>query len=354
MSSVELLKKLTLAAGISGFENSICEIMKNEIGQEVPFLKDRLGSIAFECKGEKKSPTIMVVGHQDEIGFIVTHITETGLLKFHEIGGWDWRNLLSSPVEIINSNGDKVFGVIGAIPVHYTGGERKEMKTGDMFIDIGALSAKDVMENFGISIGAPVVPKTDFQYKEKNDLLFSKAFDDRVGIAIVIELAKHLTVNSHPNTVYCCGSVQEEVGTRGARTISNLINPDLAIVLEGVPADDFPGNELRSQNGLGQGVHLRLFDPTIIIKPQLVSFVSRLASEHHIPIQPVVRTSGGTDAREIHISNIGVPTLVLGVPVRYAHSHNGIISMKDYKNCLELVKIIVSVMSEDVLEGVLA
>jgi len=185
---------------------------------------------------------------------------------------------------------------------------------------------------------------------EKNNLIFSKAFDNRVGIAVAIETGKFLSGKDHPNTVYCCGSVQEEVGIRGAQTLTNLIKPDLAIVVEGVPADDFPGNESKSQNALGKGVHLRLFDPTVIIKPALYKFVIELAKKEDIPIQKSVRTSGGTDAKVIHLAENGIPTLVVGVPVRYAHSHNGIISLDDYKNCLKLVQAIVMKIDSKIFE----
>ncbi len=348
MTSNELLMKLTLASGVPGFEENISEIMIDKLGDKANFKKDNIGSIAFEFGGTSDKPRIMVVGHQDEIGFIVTHVLDNGLLKFHNLGGWDWRTLLSSPVNVINNNGDHISGIIGSVPIHYSRDTlSKELKISDMFIDIGAKSAEDVIENFNINIGTPVVPTTHFVFQEKNNMMFSKAFDDRVGIAIAIELGEFLAKNSHPNTVYCCGSVQEEVGVRGARTISSLVKPDLAIIIEGVPADDFPGNESKSKNRLGCGAHLRLFDPTYVVKPKFYRYAMDLAKKHDIPIQPIVRTSGGTDAKEIHLSGIGVPCLVLGVPVRYAHSNNCIMSLDDYQNCLDLVKHLTTSIDEN-------
>lgn len=352
MTSRELLMKLTLASGVSGFEEKISEIMIDKLGDKAQYKKDNIGSIAFEFAGSSEKPRIMVVGHQDEIGFIVTHVLGNGLLKFHNLGGWDWRTLLSSPVNIINDKDEHISGVIGSIPIHYTRDKvSKEMKISDMFIDIGAKSDEDVIENFGINIGSPVVPATHFVYQEKNNMMFSKAFDDRVGIAAAIELGEFLAETSHPNTVYCCGSVQEEVGVRGARTISSLVKPDIAIIVEGVPADDFPGNESKSKNKLGCGAHLRLFDPSYIIKPKLYRFAIDLAKKNDIPVQPIVRTSGGTDAKEIHLSGTGVPCLVLGVPVRYAHSNNCIMSLDDYESCIELVKQLVLSIDAETFKG---
>ena len=354
MTSLELLMKLTLAPGVSGFENRIAGIMLEELGRENPCQRDKLGSIAFEFQGRDETPKIMVVGHQDEIGFIITHIEKSGLLRFHNLGGWDWRTLLSSPVNVINRNGELISGVIGSGPIHYLKGKQTEMTLDDMFIDIGARSDEDVMEHFGIERGAAVVPTTHFVYSEQNNLIFSKAFDDRVGIAVAIETGKYLSQTDHPNSVYCCGSVQEEVGIRGAQTLANLIKPDLAIVVEGVPADDFPGNDHKAQNRLGKGVHIRLFDPTMIVKPKFSALAVELAKQNNIQYQTSVRTSGGTDAKMIHISNLGVPSIVLGVPVRYAHSHNGIMSLDDYNNCLDLVKRLVTTLDKEKYEEILS
>ena len=352
MTSLELLMKLSLTPGVSGFEEPIKRVMIELLQDVAPYQCDNLGSIAFKCQGSNTDPRIMVVGHQDEIGFIVTHIQKNGLLRFHNLGGWDWRTLLSSPVSVINENGEQIAGIIGSIPIHFRKDSLSEMKLTDMFIDIGASSEEEVTELFGIKIGAPIAPTTHFIYQEKTRKIFSKAFDDRVGIAIAIETAKFLADNPAPNTVFCCGSVQEEVGIRGAQTLSNMIRPDLAIVVEGVPADDFPGNEHLSQNLLGKGAHLRLFDPTIVMKPALYNMVIELAQKNNIPIQKSVRTSGGTDAKVIHLTGIGVPTVVVGVPVRYAHSHNGIISLDDYDNCLRLVKAIVSSVDSNTMKNI--
>ncbi len=354
MTSLELLMKLTLTPGVSGYENKITNIMIDELGDKAQYQKDKLGSIAFEYKGKSEQPKLMIVGHQDEIGFIVTHIEKNGLLRFHNLGGWDWRTLLSSPVNVINYKDEMINGIIGSIPIHYIRGNLNELKLEDMFIDIGAKSDQDVIENFGISPGCPIVPTTHFIHEERNNLIFSKAFDDRVGVAVAIEIGNYLADNQHPNTVYCCGSVQEEVGIRGAQTLANLIKPDIAIIIEGVPADDFPGNDRKAQNRLGGGVHIRLFDPTIIVKPKLSNLIVEIAKKENIPYQPSVRTSGGTDAKVIHISNIGVPSIVLGVPVRYAHSHNGVISLDDYNNCLQLVKSIVTSFDTIVYKEILS
>lgn len=342
MKNYELLEKLTKLSGVSGNEKCVRNVMKNELDSIADNVyKDNLGSIAFELRGADESPKVLLVGHMDEIGFIVHSIKKNGLINFTNLGGWDPRTLMSSPVEIINRKGEKHIGIIGSVPVHHLKDSSGKLSLDDMYIDIGADSDKEVEELFGIRKGNFIVPVTNFSYIEKKDCLISKAFDDRVGIAVAIETAKYFKDNKHPNTLFCAGSVQEEVGTRGAQTISHLIKPDVAIVIEGAPGDDFPSNRDESQAKKNAGVQIRMIDPTMICNPQFADFVIDIAEEQKIPYQIAVRKSGGTDAGKIHLSNLGVPTVVLSAPVRYAHSHNGILSMKDYNAVLNLAKAIV-------------
>jgi endoglucanase len=167
-------------------------------------------------------------------------------------------------------------------------------------------------------------------------LLLAKAFDNRVGCALCIEAAQ--LAEKHPNTIFASGSVQEEVGTRGAMASVSLIDPDVAIVLECPPADDTPGfSRDEAQGALGRGVQIRAYDPTMIANPRFVEFAVRVAEENGIPHQLTVRQSGGTNAARIHVHERGVPTVVLGVPARYIHAHAGILHLDDYEAALRLV-----------------
>lgn len=353
MNHAKLLCELSQLPGISGFEKNITDYMVQAIGTDKPIKKDKLGSISFEFEGETDSPKIMVVGHQDEIGFMVQNITSQGLLQILAIGGWDTRTLMSSPVEVYNRKGEKFLGIISSIPVHHLKGTVSIPAIDDLYVDLGAQSKEQVTEEFQIRLGDMVVPKSEFQYLEKQNLIFSKAFDDRAGIAGVIAIANELKTLKHPNTVFCAGSVQEEVGTRGAQTVANLIKPDVALVLEGAPADDFAGNQANAQCRIGAGVQIRMFDPTMITNPELKNFVLDTADKYKIPYQIAVRRSGGTDAGKIHLSDIGIPSIVLSVPVRYAHSHNGIINLKDFDAMVELVKHIILDLNQEVYQGII-
>jgi endoglucanase len=309
--------------------------------------RDILGSIAFRIGDSSRKPSILLVGHLDEIGFMVHSILKSGLIKFTNLGGWDPRTLMSSPVEIHNSKGEKITGLIGSTPVHHLGGGGDaKLSIDDLFIDIGADSDEEVYKLFGVKKGDFIVPIPHYHYIKKKNCMMSKAFDDRVGIAVAIETGKHFATKKHPNTLYVAGSAQEEVGTRGAQTIANLIKPDIAIIIEGAPGDDFPSNRDESQAKKNSGVQIRLIDPTMIAHRGLSQFVIDIAEKQKIPYQIAIRKSGGTDAGKIHLSNIGVPCVVLAAPVRYAHSHNGILSMSDYQATLDLAKAIVEKLDE--------
>ncbi|HPY96289.1 MAG TPA: M20/M25/M40 family metallo-hydrolase [Candidatus Cloacimonadota bacterium] len=353
MKSKEILKQITLLSGVSGNERLIKEYMQNQIGIDVPFVKDNLGSIAFELKGTSEKPRILVVGHLDEIGFMVHSITKNGLLRFINIGGWDPRTLMSSPVEVINHKGERFTGIIGSVPVHHLKDTSGKLSLDDMYIDLGADSDKEIIESFEIRKGDFVVPIPHYHFIDKKDIMISKAFDDRAGVALAIETAQYFKNKKHPNTIYCAGSAQEEVGTRGAQTIANLIKPDIAIVLEGSPGDDFPGNRDEIQCGMGKGLQMRVIDPTMLTNPAFKNLVIDVCEKYKIPYQIAVRKSGGTDAGKIHISNIGVPTVVLAVPVRYAHSHNCMMKMSDYQATLDLIIKLIETIDEKVLEKIL-
>ncbi len=181
----------------------------------------------------------------------------------------------------------------------------------------------------------------------------SKAFDDRVGSSSVIDIMNYFQDKEHPNTIVGAGSVQEEVGARGASTLSELVKPDLAIVLEGAPTDDFPGLKENPQTQVGKGAHIRLWDPTMIVNAKYKNFILDLADTHKVKYQSTVRKGGGTDGKIIHRTNLGVPTIVLGVPVRYAHTHLGIISLDDYAELQKLLQIIIQNLDEKVYKKII-
>ena len=251
-----LIEQLSQAHAAPGFERSIRDILRSELGKETR--QNKFGCLHYEDKRKKATPTIMITAHMDEVGFIVQSINEQGFIKFLPLGGWSAQTLLSQRVRILTRDGREIIGVIGMTPVHLlhnkdsNSSEKKMIE--DLYIDIGARDERDVKENFGIRLGNPIVPESRFTPLYDSDLLLGKAFDNRVGVALLIQTAQQLKKEEHPNRLCFAGTTQEELGIRGARTAASSINPDLAIILETAPADDTPGlRKTSSQGKLGAG-----------------------------------------------------------------------------------------------------
>ena len=336
--ALSLLEELTEAHSVSGHEDEVRAIFVDELANVGPLATDKNGSVI--CAHRNDGPRVMIAGHMDEVGFMVQNITLDGFIQFVTIGGWWTQVMLGQRVQILTRSGEKIIGVIGSKPVHFLPPSQRDnpVPIEAMFIDVGAASRREVMDTFHISLGDPIAPWSPFTPLSKASHYMAKAFDNRVGMAGVIQSALELAETDHPNELVFAGSVQEEVGLRGARTLANFVKPDLAIILEGPPADDTPGfNILDCQGKLGGGVQIRLYDPTAISNPRLAELVIRTAQKANIPHQVTVRRSGGTDAGALHQANQGIPCIVLGVPARYIHSHNSVIDLDDYLAMVSLV-----------------
>jgi putative aminopeptidase FrvX len=353
--AISLLQELTEAHSVSGHEDEVRAIFVDELEACGELSSDRNGSVFCESGGT--GPRVLVAGHMDEIGFMVQNITPDGFIQFVAIGGWWEHNLLSQRVEILTRSGDKIVGVVASRPPHFLPeAQRRQVMTIDqLFIDIGAASRRDVVESFGVSLGDPIAPVSAFTAMAKEDYFMAKAFDNRVGMAGTIQAGQILSQSAHPNRLIFCGTVQEEVGLRGAKTAANFARPDVAIVLEGPPADDAPGfSRADSQGRLGGGVQIRLYDPSAITNPRLARLAIETAVAEGIPHQVTVRRSGGTDAGAFHLANSGVPSIVLGVPARYIHSHNAIIDLNDYLQLLALTIALARKLDEETVAGLIS
>jgi len=350
----ELLRQLTLAAGPPGAEGPVRDLIRKALRGVGEIECDRLGSIICKKAGAAETPRIQLDSHLDEVGFMVQGISEAGSLSFVPLGGWWEHVLLAQRVEVLTENGP-VPGVVSSKPPHFLSPqERKQVIPMErLSIDIGASSAGEVAA-LGVRVGDPVVPRAEFQTMANPRILSSKAFDNRVGVALMIEAVRGLG-GGHPNTVYGVGSVQEEVGCRGAGTAVSIIHPDAALILEGTPADDLPGEPgAQPQAALGKGPQLRFYDPTAISNRKFARLVQETASGEGIPLQLAVRRRGGTDARAISVHARGVPTVVLGVPARYIHTHVSLIHMDDYEAARRLVLAILRRLDQAAVDGLVA
>lgn len=332
-----LLKELTEAHSAPGYEGEVRHIFVRETQSLGELKADKVGSVYCELPGD--GPRVMIAGHMDEVGFRVQNITPDGFLQFINVGGWWTHNLLAQRLTILTRSGEKILGVVSSKPPHFLPPEQRSqvLPIEALFIDVGAQSRSDVELNFGISLGDPIVPVSEFTKMARRDLFMAKAFDNRVGMAGAIQAGEALAAHNTANQILIAGSVQEEVGLRGAKALAFAAKPDVAIVLEGPPADDTPGmNPAESQGRLGGGVQIRMQDPSAIMNPNLAAFVIDTAKDAGIRHQVTVRRSGGTDAGSFHLANEGVPSIVLGTPARYIHSHNAVIDIADYQAMVDL------------------
>ncbi|MGQ9664277.1 MAG: M42 family metallopeptidase [bacterium] len=354
MNHLQNLKEMCEAFGISGYEDEVVEILKKKFEKHTKVLRDRIGSVIAQKDGTSDIPKIMFAAHMDEIGFMVKEITKEGFIKFLPIGGWWDGNLPGMRVKIKNSKGEIIPGVIGLKPIHeLSPEERKKMpELEQMYIDVGATRNFSPVEKLGIKPGDPIVPVGSFEQMSNNDLLLAKAWDDRMGCALLVSLLDELVAINHPNKVFLAGTVQEEVGLRGARTSASLIQPDFAFAIDVSICRDTPGNNADAPEKLGAGVAILVYDRSMIPHKKLRDFVIELAETNNVPYH-LTSISGGYDTGAIHLTNFGVPSLALGIPTRYVHSAASIISYEDYENLLKLTTLIVRNLNQDVMEQIL-
>lgn len=337
-STLQLLKELTEVNGVPGYEAPVRAVVRKYMESLGELSQDKIGSVICKKTGADASTRVMLAGHMDEIGFMVKQISAEGFIKFLPLGGWFDQVLLGQRVIIQTQKGD-VIGVIGAKPPHLLPADEREkvVKRKDMYIDIGATSKEEV-EASGVRLGDPIVPRSDFVEMATGNTYLSKAFDDRVGTALVISALRAFKDRPHPNTIFGVATVMEEVGIRGATTSVRAVDPDVAIVLESDIAGDVPGIKPdESSIKLGQGPTVVIFDARMIPNLRLRDLVLSTANELGIPIQISAIEGGATDGGAIHLHNLGVPTVVLGVAARHIHSHSSIIHRADYDNAVKLL-----------------
>ncbi|GJM16645.1 MAG: peptidase M28 [Thermodesulfobacteriota bacterium] len=347
-----LLKDLTEAHGIPGYEAEVRKVIRDYFKTIGEIEEDNMGSLICKKLGKDPSPKIMLAGHMDEVGFMVKHISSDGYIRFTTLGGWWDQVLLSQRVAIKTGKGD-VIGVIGAKPPHLLSLEErnKVVVRKNMYIDIGATSEKDV-EKAGVRVGDPIVPVSEFTVLANPKTYMCKAFDDRVGCGVVISALSSLK-KSHPNTLYGVATVQEEVGVRGATTSVDMVDPDIAIILESDIAGDVPGIKPdESSTKFAGGPSLLLYDARMIPNLKLRDLVIDTAKKNKIPLQFTTMEGGATDGSVIHLHKYGVPTVVLGVPSRHIHSHNSIIHRDDFDYTVKLLKAVVQKLDKKTVQEI--
>ncbi|RHW40786.1 M42 family peptidase [Neobacillus notoginsengisoli] len=349
--TLNLFKTLTELPGAPGNEHAVRNYMRKRLEPvSDELIYDNLGSIFGVRKGKEGNPRIMVAGHMDEVGFMVTQITANGMIRFQPLGGWWSQVLLAQRVQIITENGP-VVGVIGSIPPHLLDEtqRKKPMEIKNMLIDIGADDKEDA-EKAGIHPGQQILPICPFTPMANPKKILAKAWDNRYGCGLAIELLEEVHGVELPNTLYSGATVQEEVGLRGAQTAANLIKPDLFLALDASPANDAAGNK-EEFGQLGKGTLLRILDRTMVTHRGMREFILDTAETHNIPYQYFV-SPGGTDAGRVHTSLEGIPSAVIGICARYIHTHASIMHVDDYAAAKELLVRLVKSFDKTTVETI--
>lgn len=336
--------------GAPGFEHDVRRFMKERLTPvSDELLQDGLGSIFGIKYGEEQGTKIMVAGHMDEVAFMVSGITETGMIRFQTLGGWWSQVLLAQRVRIYTNQGI-VNGVIASTPPHLLTPEEqaKPMQIKNMLIDIGADDEADA-KAIGIRPGQAILPICPFTPMANPKKIMAKAWDNRYGCGLAIELMEELANEKLANTLVVGATVQEEVGLRGATTSTNMIQPDLFIGLDASPANDMTGQKMEFGK-LGEGVLLRILDRTMITNPRFRDYLLDLCETHQIPYQYFV-SPGGTDAGKAHLSREGVPSVVIGICSRYIHTPASVIHTDDYLAAKHLLKTLVKHIDRETLQS---
>ena len=292
-------------------------------------------------------------------------IHENGVLGIVMLGGFVLTNIPAHTVMIRTRSGKMVRGIITSKPVHFMNDKERasqELDIEKIYVDIGAVSKREVEEEFGVSIGDPMMPEVSFSYDEEQEICFGKAFDNRAGCACIVDTMKQLYEERERLAVQVVGAfaAQEEVGMRGATVTAQVVKPDLAIVFEGSPSDDFYFSAALAQGRMKSGVQIRRLDKSYVSNPVFIDYAMELARKYGIPFQETVRRGGSTDAGKISITGKAVPVLVLGVPSRYVHTHYNFCANKDLTAAVDLAAQVIRgldgerlrhICRQDVLDG---
>lgn len=341
----ELLKNLTEAVGVASNEKEVRRLIRDLIADYVDeWHVDTMGNLVALKKGTGASPLrVLVDAHMDEVGLMITDIESNGTLKFDTVGGFNDRTLLGKVVQV---GPKKIIGVIGARPIHLLKASQRDsvVKADDMRIDIGVKNKEAANGHVKVGDFAAFVT----EYEELGKTAVAKAFDNRAGCAVLVEL---LRARPYPFDLYASFSVQEEVGLRGAQIAAYSIHPDVALVLECTPAYDLPNeNDVSPNVALGKGPAIYVMDRVTIQDPRLVSHITRTAVANHIPFQLRQPGGGGTNTASIQQARGGIPTATIAVPGRHPHTPTMIIHLDDYANVIKLAEATLRSLTPDIIK----
>ncbi|MEM2889248.1 MAG: M42 family metallopeptidase [Candidatus Bathyarchaeia archaeon] len=343
---IRLLESLSNAFGPPGCEDEVRNILRKELEEHADETRvDKLGNIFFYKHGKQSLPRVMLAAHMDEVGFIVTFIDDKGFLRFQTVGGITSTVIPGQTILLRGNKGD-VIGLVGTKPPHLMKEEErnKALAIEELFIDVGASNPKEV-EQKGIEIGTTGVFNVKFAELGEG-YVKGKALDDRAGCTVMVGAFK--TLKDSPYNVVAVGTVQEEMGLRGARTAAWQVDPDYALALEGTFAADVPGSSPETESSkLKDGPVITILDQSVIAHPTVLKTLIKVGKEYAIPFQFKKVPRGGTDSGAIHLTKAGIPSGTVAVPCRYIHGPASIAHVDDVKNTVRLITEFVKAISEE-------
>ncbi|MCH1958530.1 aminopeptidase [Romboutsia hominis] len=326
--NIDFFKKLSEADGIASNEGEIREVLLEELKDySDEIVCDRLGSIIFSKIKNEKAPNVMICAHMDEVGFMVRSIDKLGMIHLITIGGVKPLAQFTQKVRITTSEGKKIPAIIN--------GTYNDGKVEKVYADVGAYTAEEVY-NLGIQVGDMVTYTTDFEEFTLENRLVGKAFDDRIGCFVMGEVLKRLEKKDINCNVHFAATSSEEVGIRGAKTATQLINPDVVFVIDVACAKNEFLRDHTNQKQIDKGIMLMHRDRTLVPNRKMINYIIEIADKNNISLQHDMFESGGTDGGEAHLVNEGKPCAVTCVPVRYGHCAFSIVSNKDLESIIEL------------------
>lgn len=351
MENKELYYDLFNLPGIAGGEHMVKQYVKTELEKySDEIIMDKIGSIFGVKKGPEGSPVIMIAGHMDEVGGMVTGFKDNGLIKMIPVGGLSGNVFSSQVMDLITDEGTVIPGVTGTVPPHLKAAGTNADKFEDLTLDVGA-DDKEHLKAMGIQIGDMIVPRNRVIETHDGKKIISKAVDNRWGCGMVIELLKDLQGKELNCTVVAGCTVQEEIGLRGAKTASQMVNPDMFIALDASPCGDVVGGDM-AFGKFGDGFLLRFLDRVAIMHKGMKKLFIDTAKENEIKYQ-YFYSAGGTDAGMASLSHAGIPVATIGLPARYIHSTTSMFHKDDHEAAKAMIRALVNKFDQNVLNDVL-
>ncbi|UWD34445.1 M42 family metallopeptidase [Mesomycoplasma molare] len=347
------LKEYMEIEGVSRYEDNVVEALKNNTKDaNVEYSRDRFGSLIMTKKGHTSGPKIMLAAHMDEVGYAVLDILDNGQIKVSPIGGLWPTVVVGTKAKLIASSGKEFYGIFGHTSIHIMEREKisKAMTTKDLFVDFGFKDKKEAEEQ-GIEPGDRILMHGETFRLYNSDLVAGKSMDNRAGVTVLDQIINRLKDQKLPNRPYFVGTVQEEVGTRGAKTSVSLIEPDIAFAIDTGASHDTDG-AIKGDPKLGLGVAINIQDYETMMDPKLVKILTDIAKKHNIPVYKYVAQGGGTDAAELQYGKGGVPTISLSIPQRYLHSPLGVASLFDMEALINLMVEFLKAFDQKTFESI--